>query len=637
MKKFYIPVLFIALGASTTVEAQRGTRGFSMEARSLERPVLTPEAGTRAVLWEDDLSDPGTWITAIWPGAPNTPWQIGTQAAQGAFPLAVIQSTTASNGFAILDSDFYGNEGATEVESSTLTTADPIDLSASPAVVLEFQTQYRKWTYEECFVVVSTSNTNWPALDPEFDVETHNMTSTDNKVYYVFPGMQTQDPVDNPTLVRINISEIAGGASQVWVRFHWTGTWGYAWYVDDVKIIEQPQFDLVMDYGYVSHLNNGNEYGRVPSSQLDNMMYLGGGFHNFGWDTNTDVQLTVDATGPETFSHTVNVATMATGEEVAPFEAVPTPTLTEGVYTFDFELVSAEEQPGSEFFENNTIDSRAFEVTNANTGLYSLDNIGNHPAGTEVLTSLGTNSFTDNEDGMMAMTMYNVSDPITVYGLEILLATGTTGTQSGGSVNIAIFDSSDVLIDTTTYTPTLTNALAEAATLYTITAADVTAGMLSIPFADPVTLSGGNYYASVEMYGSGTNHRIRILDDETVPQPAWSSLIYLVNDPTSPNRIWSNGNAFAIRLSQNASIGMAEQNELTGVSMYPNPTNGLLNINLSEIGTYNVEVFDMLGARIMTDRIVKNTVLDLTGNAQGVYMVRISNEKGSMIERITLK
>jgi hypothetical protein len=636
MKKFYIPVLFIALGASTTVDAQRGTRGFAMEARSLDRPTNDPASeGVRAVLWQDDFSNAGNWTMGVWPGAPALNWVIGTEPASGPVAIAEIASTTASNGYAMIDSDAFGNE--IEVESSYLTNATPIDLTGYSNVVLEFQTFYRKWTYEECFVVVSTVDANWPALDPEFDVETHNATSVENQVYYVFPGMQTQDPVDNPTLVRINISDIAGGASEVYVRFHWTGTYGYAWYVDDVKIIEQPQFDLVMDYGYVSHLDNGNEYGRVPTSQLNNTMYLGGGFYNFGWDTNNDVQLTVEATGPQNFTHTVSVPMLAPEEEQAPFEAVTTPTLTEGLYTFDFELVSTEEQPGGEFFDNNTIDQRAFEVTSAANGLYSLDNIGNHPTGTEVLTSLGSNSFTDNEDGMMCMTMYNVTSDITVYGLEILLATGTTGTQSGGSVNIALFDSADIQIDTTTFTPNLTNALAESSTLYTITAGDVTAGMLSLPFADPVTLTPGNYYASVELYGSGTNHRIRILDDETVPQPAWSSLVYLPNDATSPNRIWSNGNAFAVRLSLNQSIGMAEQNELAGVSMYPNPTNGLLNINLAETGAYDVEVFDMLGARILTDRIVKNTVLDLTGNAQGVYMVRISNEQGSKIERITLK
>ena len=31
---------------------------------------------------------------------------------------------------------------------------------------------------------------------------------------------------------------IAANESQVWVRFHWTGTWGYAWFVDDVSIVE---------------------------------------------------------------------------------------------------------------------------------------------------------------------------------------------------------------------------------------------------------------------------------------------------------------------------------------------------------------------------------------------------------------
>ena len=38
------------------------------------------------------------------------------------------------------------------------------------------------------------------------------------------------------TTRKVNISESAGGQSQVWVRFNWTGTWGYSWFIDRVCI-----------------------------------------------------------------------------------------------------------------------------------------------------------------------------------------------------------------------------------------------------------------------------------------------------------------------------------------------------------------------------------------------------------------
>ena len=57
----------------------------------------------------------------------------------------------------MIDSDEYGGEeGGTEVEDSWFTTAQPINLSSYPNVVLQFETWYRSWTYEKCWIVTST-------------------------------------------------------------------------------------------------------------------------------------------------------------------------------------------------------------------------------------------------------------------------------------------------------------------------------------------------------------------------------------------------------------------------------------------------------------------------------------------------
>ena len=76
--------------------------------------------------------------------------------------------------------------------------------------------------------------------------------------------------------------------------------------------------------------------------------------------------------------------------------------------------------------------------------------------------------------------------------------------------------------------------------LYTVTAQDVNNGYIDIPVAnnigwDPisntstwenVTLGIGGYYAAIELYSGGNTYDIRILDDNTVGQPAWSSAIW---------------------------------------------------------------------------------------------------------------
>ena len=101
--------------------------------------------------------------------------------AGGSYPISTIESTTAGNGFAMIDSDEYGGEeGGTEIEDSWFTTAQPINLSDFPNVVLQFETWYRSWTYEKCWVVTSTDGVTWPELTPD------SQEDTANGIYEVF-------------------------------------------------------------------------------------------------------------------------------------------------------------------------------------------------------------------------------------------------------------------------------------------------------------------------------------------------------------------------------------------------------------------------------------------------------------------
>lgn len=223
----------------------------------------------RTIIWEDDLSNAANWsIEHI--GTEDLDWQIG-QGLTGSGGAAIdpIASPTAANGYAMLDSDGHNNQG-TVYESSCLTTAQPIDLSGYPAVQLQFYNQYRKWTDEECYVEVSTNNSDWATdLDPNSDLSQYP------NVFRVFPGMATQAPFTNPTLRTINITAVAGGQSQVWIRFHWTGIYGYLWFIDDVNLSTPPDNDLTLsdnwlvdDPGNYSDATVRNlEYTRLPLEQ----------------------------------------------------------------------------------------------------------------------------------------------------------------------------------------------------------------------------------------------------------------------------------------------------------------------------------------------------------------------------------
>ncbi|MCB0765416.1 MAG: T9SS type A sorting domain-containing protein, partial [Flavobacteriales bacterium] len=83
-------------------------------------------------------------------------------------------------------------------------------------------------------------------------------------------------------------------------------------------------------------------------------------------------------------------------------------------------------------------------------------------------------------------------------------------------------------------------------------------------------------------------------------------------------------------------VGVRDLDELTGVTLFPNPSNGLVRINTEAFDVYTVEVINTMGATVQATRINGNAVLDLSNEAKGVYMVRISNEKAATVQRVTL-
>lgn len=76
--------------------------------------------------------------------------------------------------------------------------------------------------------------------------------------------------------------------------------------------------------------------------------------------------------------------------------------------------------------------------------------------------------------------------------------------------------------------------------------------------------------------------------------------------------------------------------ELESISLYPNPTNGIVNITNAE--GFNVDVYDILGKVILSKNNINNQeTIDLTNLAAGVYYVKLQNEKASTVKKVVVK
>lgn len=570
-------------------------------------------SANRDIIWSDDFSNPDNWIIAH-DGTFDSDFEIGTGlVSAGSYGTPAILSTTAANGYAMYNSDGFNNQAGVAYEQAHITTANPIDLSAYTNLVLAFETQYRRFTDEQTYLIVSTDGT-FPTLDdPTMDI------SGMPGVYKVWEDGELTTSVSpgNPTTRNFNISDIAGGASQVWVRLHFTGIWGYAWYIDDISISEQFAHDAKLFAAYASHVaGSGLEYSRITQLQVPAEMNVGCYVKNEGYESMTNVEVNIDLGGNV---YTQTQAELLPGDTMFVDGLIPSVS-DFGIHNATYTVTS--DQSATDGNANNNSSTRYYEVTVSD---YSMDGIGVHPTGTGVYSSLGTNSFTDNADELMLFTYYEILEPATVINVNIQL---TSTTVAGGDIFVQVHLGDDILVNDIIDNPLGTSDI------YTVTEADVAAGFVTIPLTEPLLLDLGGYCVSAMLFSNGNASDIRVLDDLTVPQPNGASLIYLPTDGT----IYTNGNAFAIRMGFDGTINVQETAQLDGVNVFPNPSsNGIVNIVTNKGENLSVEVFDSVGALVDTKRFYMNTTLDVSSLAKGVYTVRINSASASSTKMVTIQ
>lgn len=554
----------------------------------------------------------GAWTVS---GPNGNIWKRTVTGPVGAYTVVgqIIASTSAANGFAAFLSDSANcncvsgaaNWPATPTEWEGALESPLIDLSATPSVMLQWEQRLR-WccqaTSPHAVEVSTDGGATWPTT-----LEAASGIATNND-----PGTQTRQ--------LMLTSAIAANPAQVKFRFkHNPTAAAYHWQIDDVQLIELYSDDMKIEDGYLSSTGTGEEYGRIPSAQLEPTMLVGSNVTNNGAQPQTNVTVAIDVTGAVPFSTSINVGTVDPGATVPAEENYALPALTPGLYEASHD-VSAD-MPDQVTTNNNFL--RNFEV---NEDLYSVDGIGNHPPGYEALATLGSSSFTGATDGLILMNYYEVNNELDVYGIQIEL--GST-TVAGGYVIASLRDTTPVFATP----PAMTTVIAETDP-FDITSVQVNAGLANVCFATPVTLAPNAYFGSVSLFSNAGAAHIRVLDDLTVPQPGITSAIYIPNDA-----VYSNGNGLAIRLitSQAACLtSIADNDGLEGVSIIPTLTNGIVNIRTEIAGNYLIEVLDLLGQPVMTRSSIGSTSIDLSGQAEGMYMMRVSNGTASMVQRVTL-
>ena len=414
MKKIYLltAIAFASLGVSAQKQKLAAKE---MNVEIVQKPTVKPSTQQKVTIWSNDFSTASQWTIANftndaqdWVISTSTSTTLGYSTGAWVDPNNTV---TNENGYALFDSDLVGT--STGTQDAILTYTGSINCSSYPNVVLEFNQRVRMWqTTETIFEVSNDNGTTWVQFPVNLDKATSTLYQENSQV---------------------NISSAAGGQANVKLRLRYIGAWDYAWLVDDVKIVEQPAYDLRSLTPFVAGTNNlGIEYGKTPVAHLDASYDIGGNAFNFGSATNTNTVANVNFGAGLTYNY--SIGSILANDTIA-YGATETPNLSVGVYNGTYTVSSTEEVSGSALFANNT-KNRNFAVT---TNVYAMDGIGVNPTASQTTTTLGSDSF-NTPTGTIFANMYHLRGGNTnnvVVSLEIGISSATT---AGTSIQVAMID-----------------------------------------------------------------------------------------------------------------------------------------------------------------------------------------------------
>jgi len=451
MKQFYTAAFAVLLTTAVTAQGLLPMANKTANQRRLEA-FNTPTEVERDVIWSHDcnVDSCSSWVfdngspiagspwedidlnfecTVEGPAGPYNQWAGGTGDGSAASPM---NSTTANNGLLIVDSDLFGadaNYDAAWIENSWVQTADPIDCSSLEFVSISMETRYRCWDNgasddsEKCLIEVSRDGVNWPSIETFAEID-GTIDYGDGELvasrWEVFPGFETSDGTDNPSLVEFDITTAAGGQEQIWVRFRWSGTWGYSWEIDDIQIYQTPANDLRIDNytSYTDYFTTGvYEAGVFAAGQLSELQ-AAAKVYNVGYLDQEGSTLALGVNGSEVGASdpiTISYQTDDTLRVVYDMSEV-------GTYDLSYTVSATveDENPG-----NNTA-SQSFEVSNLH---YGRDN------GTMVAEFPG-----EGTDDFIALAPYDIFEDVTVYAIDVAIVAGS---EDGTPVIAHLFDGAD--------------------------------------------------------------------------------------------------------------------------------------------------------------------------------------------------
>ncbi len=101
-----------------------------------------------------------------------------------------------------------------------------------------------------------------------------------------------------------------------------------------------------------------------------------------------------------------------------------------------------------------------------------------------------------------------------------------------------------------------------------------------------------------------------------------------------------NGHFTYMMVSGTSTIGLDEANVSNDVELYPNPTSGIVNIAITQGGTYTIELVNMLGQTVHAEEVSVSGNESINRNfsnlTKGIYLVNVKGDNYSSTTKLTI-
>jgi len=566
--------------------------------------------------WDFAGQLPATWTATDVLGNGNWVWTDQPPQGQFATGIPVIASSSSENGFMILDGDF-NNPGApsTYRKMDAYIQTPVLDLTGYPDVMLRYQQFFRYCCNEGEIKILVQISTNGGSTFTDFDAR---------------DGVRVNATSVNAAQKVLNISAIAGGQSNVVIRFRVSGASHYFWMIDDVAITEPAQNDLILNKQYLDFLvPQGGYYTRVPRTQLGELTFRAA-IKNIGSVAQTDVKLNVvvkKAAAEVYNASSVGKTEARLAEDTLQIGAGSGYTPSQiGTYSVKYNITQQETE---QVPTNDTLPPFTFIV---NDTVYARDN--------NILTgrTISTGSFVGGEgEGSRIVTEYVAVNPGKLLSVSVYLDTNraAVGTYFKAIVYKVGETSFEPLLESDFFDITSANQLGKWVHLPLITNGE------SELITDSTT-----YLAGIEVYGSTTTKNIYIPIDISTPHPIRTSFVYPAGASSPAWGYTTYGQAF-IRLNVGEVDASLKKVENKGFSLgqnQPNPANSFSTIeySLEKPSVVTLEITDLSGKLIEQFSQGRKSVgkfqigINTAQYSAGTYFYTLKTELGAQTKKMII-